>query len=701
MKKLYTSILTFLTLHLGAYAQMNYTFTSFSGMYAALAGGTSPTLTPVTGYTASDEGYSNGILIGFPFDFNGTSYTQVNINSNGFVSFGAAFTNTDGWWSNGLQNGPFQYNASTSTTTPLPAHRPLIAPLWDDLDLQTPANLKYELNGSAPSRVFTIEWSNAKWDFNASTAVVSFQLKLYETSNVIEFVYEPLAGSISAGSASIGLAGIGSGPFKPFISIIDTNNIASPWKILEWNNSIKPPSGTTFRFTPSAVVTNDLAIAQQYSFGKVPTNQDAQVTAAMVVNLGSATATNIPVTLAITGAYSFSNIQMIASLAPGDTATVSFPPYLPTAPGIVTSTVSLPSDQDNTNNSVALPQEAAADFITHGHFAPGSFWSSSISSSNGGTFAAKIKNTGAKFVQTVGFIVAGATPQPVRIMVYEDNGTNGIPGTTVFQSASFTPPATGLVTFTLPTSAAVTGDFYVGIKQATATSMQIGREWELPYLRKATYYLGGLGPWSDLATVANGSFKPVIATQYGLFPLPVSLISFTGRAVKGENQLEWKAENEKNNHGFEIERSSDAEVFEKIAFVPAQHMDGNTMLPTTYHYNDKLSVPGTHYYRLKQLDLNGTFTYSNVITIKQQPTEPIEIVTLTPNPASSFINLHLNHTCENATVQITDLTGKILKEALLTNTVDAKLDISSLSGGFYSIKVITENQMLSSRFIKN
>ena len=85
--------------------------------------------------------------------------------------------------------------------------RRIIAPFWDDLDAANTANVTYQLTGTTPNQVLTVEWLDHEWPYNNPTANVSFQLKLYEVDGKIEFNYGSFAAptSATAVSASIGL----------------------------------------------------------------------------------------------------------------------------------------------------------------------------------------------------------------------------------------------------------------------------------------------------------------------------------------------------------------------------------------------------------------------------------------------------------------------------------------------------------------
>jgi hypothetical protein len=218
-----------------------YSFSASSGTYTAITGGTAVTLT-YNGANNNDDGMSipaNAIPIGFTFNYNGTNYTTLRACANGFAVFGTtALANNTDTWSNSLVSG-------------VSVQRPILAPLWDDMDL-TAGTISYVTTGSSPSRVFTLQWANAKWDYNALGACMSFQLKLYETTNVIEFVYQQEAGTIAAnsGGASIGITTGGTGN-NSYWSL--SNSGTSPIVSSTTENSTiltKPATGQVYTWSP-------------------------------------------------------------------------------------------------------------------------------------------------------------------------------------------------------------------------------------------------------------------------------------------------------------------------------------------------------------------------------------------------------------------------------------------------------------------
>ncbi|WP_191906933.1 T9SS type A sorting domain-containing protein [Adhaeribacter soli] len=215
----------------------NYDFAATSGTFTPL-----PASATQVAAMKADTYVMPATNIGFTFNFDGVNYTQFRASSNGLFSFNTGATTTT-------------LNDLAATAA---ANRPLLAPLWDDLDGRATggSNASYEVTGTAGSRVFTFEWLN--WEFNLlSTApVVSFQVKLYEGTNKIEFVYRPESGAVNSGSASVGIAGVGTGPGN-FLSVNGFSATPTISYLTETSNiGTKPAAPLLYTFTrvaPSAL----------------------------------------------------------------------------------------------------------------------------------------------------------------------------------------------------------------------------------------------------------------------------------------------------------------------------------------------------------------------------------------------------------------------------------------------------------------
>ncbi|NII29246.1 hypothetical protein HB364_29475 [Pseudoflavitalea sp. X16] len=208
--------------------QLSYTFSTHSGTFTAL---TNPT-TILSG--SSDDGVTNVADIGFSFSYGCNTYTQFKASTNGWLSLG----------DNSITALPT--NAMNTTGS-----GPVIAPLWDDL--RTASNgITYSVTGTAPNRVLTVEWISMRWDYQASGWVISFQAKLYETTNVIEFHYTQNGTAVNNGSASIGISGGSSA--TDFYSVSGYSASATAAYGTANNNlNQKPANGTIYRWTPNGM----------------------------------------------------------------------------------------------------------------------------------------------------------------------------------------------------------------------------------------------------------------------------------------------------------------------------------------------------------------------------------------------------------------------------------------------------------------
>src|SRR6185436_9349368 len=244
IKKIFTLLFIIVLLFSKANAQPpNYAFQAASGTFTPLSGSTAVVLTynAATNYDDGITTPANAIPIGFTFNYNGTNYTSIKPCANGWASFSTtALANNVDTWTNNLVTGPAANQ------------RPFIAPLWDDNDMVANGAVSYQLSGTSPNQVLTIEWKNAKWDFNATVGVISFQVKLYETTNIIEFIYKQEAGSISpnGGGASIGLTATGTGN-NTYLSLSDASDNPSVSSTTETSGILtKPATGQIYRWIP-------------------------------------------------------------------------------------------------------------------------------------------------------------------------------------------------------------------------------------------------------------------------------------------------------------------------------------------------------------------------------------------------------------------------------------------------------------------
>lgn len=174
-----------------------------------------------------------------------------------------------------------------------------------------------------------------------------------------------------------------------------------------------------------------------------------------------------------------------------------------------------------------------------------------------------------------------------------------------------------------------------------------------------------------------------------LEPLPVELISFAGESTKEGVLLTWSTASEKNNDYFELERSADGKQYAKVGQVKGK---GTTNSRQVYALRDSRAGQGTHYYRLKQVDLDGTFTYSKVIAVKHSYGLGRASLAVAPNPVSNGqFTLSLPEVATNAQLQILDLNGRLMAtQNLAAGVSEASFSTQNLKliAGSYIIKII-------------
>lgn len=189
-------------------------------------------------------------------------------------------------------------------------------------------------------------------------------------------------------------------------------------------------------------------------------------------------------------------------------------------------------------------------------------------------------------------------------------------------------------------------------------------------------------------------------------PLPIKLNLFSGSREGTKNVLAWETANEQNNKGFELQRGLDGKEFKAIAFVNSKASNGNSSAALNYSYTDTKPANANNYYRLRQVDINGKESFSNVVVIKATQNTKAEITTVFPNPAKEKINIILNTVnAEKVTVKVTDLAGRVVSvKNIETIAGDNNIQFNTVNfaTGTYMIKVTTANnvEIATQKFVK-
>jgi hypothetical protein len=183
------------------------------------------------------------------------------------------------------------------------------------------------------------------------------------------------------------------------------------------------------------------------------------------------------------------------------------------------------------------------------------------------------------------------------------------------------------------------------------------------------------------------------------------MLALTGKAQGKQNLLQWTTITEKNNTGFEVQRSNDGNNFNKIGFVSTKAANGNSNFKLSYDFSDIASAGSTNYYRLKQIDKDGKFAYSNIVLIRKENTANTGDLQIYPNPAKNILNVKISLADDShVKLSVTDMAGKIILGKSMSAAKGEniiQLDISHVSAGSYLIKTVFGNGIKAEKkFIK-
>ncbi len=176
----------------------------------------------------------------------------------------------------------------------------------------------------------------------------------------------------------------------------------------------------------------------------------------------------------------------------------------------------------------------------------------------------------------------------------------------------------------------------------------------------------------------------------GTNPLPVALLYFTAKAENNTTKLSWATASETNNNGFEVERSIDGINFEYVTTINA-YGSGNSTNKQTYTTNDENPYKGVSYYRLKQVDNDGAYEYSNIESVEFKTAKGF--INFYPNPATNVLQFSASTDYSNATIKLINALGEIVVTQSTTSTTTGSINISNLASGMYHIVVENKNQI--------
>jgi subtilisin-like proprotein convertase family protein len=192
-----------------------------------------------------------------------------------------------------------------------------------------------------------------------------------------------------------------------------------------------------------------------------------------------------------------------------------------------------------------------------------------------------------------------------------------------------------------------------------------------------TYYLmfdGFGGDNCNYEVIVNSGNTPTCGV------LPVNLLSFTGKLIGGHSQLQWQTTAEINTSNFIIEHSLDRLIFNSIGAIQTSENSNNLK---SYGFTHPTPKIGNNYYRLKTIDRDGKFSYSNIIELNMVNRQDIIIY---PNPAKEFIIIEHPRSAFESQIKIMDMLGRIvLSTHTDKNSSKTKVGLKRLARGTYKV----------------
>jgi uncharacterized repeat protein (TIGR03803 family) len=197
----------------------------------------------------------------------------------------------------------------------------------------------------------------------------------------------------------------------------------------------------------------------------------------------------------------------------------------------------------------------------------------------------------------------------------------------------------------------------------------------------------------DFNTEGQGA-SSIIDLNGNFNPLPVQFITFTAQNKGQSVLLSWQTASEQNSDHFEIERSTNGNNFAAIGKVAAGNTTNNV---SAYHFSDEHPYKGTNFYRLKEVDVDGTYLYSRIVLINfGQPGK----FTINPNPVINRLIIKLQQGSHFVSASLFDASGRFISKQTISGE-DLKIDVQHLPTGLYMLKLIDkEGNQENASFLK-
>lgn len=192
--------------------------------------------------------------------------------------------------------------------------------------------------------------------------------------------------------------------------------------------------------------------------------------------------------------------------------------------------------------------------------------------------------------------------------------------------------------------------------------------------------------------LGSGSRMALLDCFETLMVLPVEIGSFTGEIQSEQEaiELDWQTITESNNDYFQIEQSANGNDFQTIGIEKSK---GNSKNIQTYQFIDTNPLFGINYYRLKMVDVDGNYQYSNTIQLAFKSNE----IRVFPNPTKGIFEIQGKYATEG-TVYVSDYIGRLVLQQNLA--ISQQIDLTNEPNGTYFIKILSSGPAKVKRIVK-
>ncbi len=209
--------------------------------------------------------------------------------------------------------------------------------------------------------------------------------------------------------------------------------------------------------------------------------------------------------------------------------------------------------------------------------------------------------------------------------------------------------------------------------------------------------------WTYTTSVGNvpcdnfaGNFRIDDFKVIAVSVLPVELTDFRCRLEKATVLLSWRTATESDNNYFAVERSNDGRQFVEIGRLAGA---GTSSEPLDYYFTDESPAPGTNYYRLRQVDTDGRFSFSPVVSARVGAGKYIQLF---PQPATEFLYVRRDQpSAGNIAWEIFDQAGRSVASGLFpAESTETEIPVTGLYSGIYALRLLDGQETRTITFQK-